>query len=556
MVLKKYWQILLLLLISLSLTWPLWQAGYFSHHDNLQTMRILEMRKCFSDWQIPCRWVPDMGYGNGFPLFNFYSVLPYYIGGLISYVTSYIIAAKILFFIPLVMGGIFMYLFLKEFFPELPAFVGATIFTLAPYKALDIYVRGAIAESFAITLAPLIFYFSYRLIKSSTKSNFLGFSLSLAGFLMCHNIMTLFFFPLVLLWILLILFYERKNTFVIALALALGVGLASFFLFPAFLEKGLVQTDTLVRGDLDFRAHFVSIRQLFFDYTWGYGASIPGDQDTISFQVGFVQWIFTTIGLLLVFFSFIKQKKLHITPRLGLPLFWGIVFIFSVFMTHDRSAFIWERISLLHFAQFPWRFLSISIIAGSIMTSFVISELPKKWQLYGSIGVVLVTLFLNWRFFRPEKFFPNYTDQLIFSQDLWEEQQKAGILDYLPKTAREPKEPAPSQPIIVSGIADVTSFHKGSDNFSMQINVKTPSVVEMPIFDFPNWQVSVNNKDTKVNHDNYLGRVEYALDQGEYTVNGVLQNTLVRTAANIITMLSVILLLFVIILDKRWRIFK
>src|SRR5258708_5359335 len=93
--------ITLIALLSILIVWPLFLPGYFSHHDDLQVMRIFEMRRCFTDLQIPCRWVPDMGYGNGFPLFNYYSVFPYYIGGLLSYVFGYIISAKILFFIPL-----------------------------------------------------------------------------------------------------------------------------------------------------------------------------------------------------------------------------------------------------------------------------------------------------------------------------------------------------------------------------------------------------------------------------------------------------------------------
>src|SRR3989304_10348317 len=94
---KKNIYLILLLAFSLLVVWPLFLPGYFSHHDDLQVMRIFEMRRCFEDLQIPCRWVPDMGYGNGFPLFNYYSVLPYYLGAVLSYVLGYIGAAKVLF---------------------------------------------------------------------------------------------------------------------------------------------------------------------------------------------------------------------------------------------------------------------------------------------------------------------------------------------------------------------------------------------------------------------------------------------------------------------------
>src|SRR3989338_9976126 len=55
-------------------------VGYYPMHDDLQPMMQLVMDKCFRDGQIPCRWSEDLGFGFGYPLFNFYPPLPYYIG--------------------------------------------------------------------------------------------------------------------------------------------------------------------------------------------------------------------------------------------------------------------------------------------------------------------------------------------------------------------------------------------------------------------------------------------------------------------------------------------
>jgi len=55
------------------------RPGYFPMHDDMQPIRVLEMDKCFKDGQIPCRWVPDLGYGYGYPLYIYYSPLAYYL---------------------------------------------------------------------------------------------------------------------------------------------------------------------------------------------------------------------------------------------------------------------------------------------------------------------------------------------------------------------------------------------------------------------------------------------------------------------------------------------
>src|SRR3989338_10214440 len=73
-----------LLIITIILSWfairPLTIAGFFPVHDDTQPARIYEMAKALKFGQFPVRWVPDLGYGYGYPLFNFYAPLPYYFG--------------------------------------------------------------------------------------------------------------------------------------------------------------------------------------------------------------------------------------------------------------------------------------------------------------------------------------------------------------------------------------------------------------------------------------------------------------------------------------------
>src|SRR3989339_111044 len=77
---KDFIPLTLIFIFSLLAVRTLLLPGYFPMHDDLQMMRQLQMEKCFVDGQIPCRWVPDMGYGLGYPLFNFYPPLPYLVG--------------------------------------------------------------------------------------------------------------------------------------------------------------------------------------------------------------------------------------------------------------------------------------------------------------------------------------------------------------------------------------------------------------------------------------------------------------------------------------------
>lgn len=553
--LKNHWPILTILVLSLLVVWPLFLPGYFSHQDDLQVMRIFEMRKCFNDFQLPCRWVPDMGYGFGFPLFNYYSVLPYYIGALLSFLVGFIAAAKILFFIPLVLGGVSMYFLAKELFGKMPAFVSGVLFLFAPYRALDAYVRGDVTESWAIAIVPLVFLFALKLTRKKSLGNILLLALSFGAFLLSHNIMVLFFTPILLVWIIYFILIEKKHSSFLSLGagLHLGLGLSAFFIFPAFLEKGLVQTENLTRFELDYRANFVEVDKLFFSRFWGYGAS--GSHLGLSVQVGWPHWWIVALVTLVLFGGvFAKWLKLS-REQLSLGALLVVIFLGGVFMTHIRSAFIWEKITILRYAQFPWRFLSVAIFSSSLLGGFLVSVLKRKIKELTVVVIILLTLILNWSFFRPQGFYIGLTDQQKLSGALWTEQQRAAILDYLPKTAGEPKEAAPDYPLLVSGAATFSDYKNFTNHFQFSTLVAKPSVVLIPIFQFPNWMVKSNGEKIPATHDNIVGRISINLTPGVYQINGKLEDTPIRTLSNVVSFLSMGLFLIILAYGKIRKIF-
>lgn len=528
------WPILLLLALSGLVVWPLFMPGYFSHHDDLQVIRIFEMRKCFADFQIPCRWVPDMGYGNGYPLFNFYGPLPYYIGAVASYVWGYVGAAKLLYFLPLVFGAVGMYVLAKELFGKTPGMVGAVLYLFAPYRALDVYVRGALGESFALGLVPFVFFFLLRLIKLRNKKYFILATTSTFLFFTSHNIMTLIFTPLLVVWFLYWLYQEKgKSLKVSLLSLVLAFGLSAFFVLPAFFEKGLVQTEALTRNELDFRAQFVKVSQLFVDRSWNYSGSQPQSNNTISYQIGWPLWWLVALSLPIVVFG----KKRKNTLLFGL-LF--LIFAFGVFMTHNKSSFVWEKIKILAFVQFPWRFLSIVIFSGSLLGSFFLSFFKGKRLVFLSVLVIVLTIGLNWRYFKPEHFYFDITDQKKLSGQVFIDQQAGAVLDYLPKTALEPRELALPIPIFVRGAGNIDNFDNKSNRWVFDAEVTKDASINLPVFDFPNWTVLVDNKIIPHTHSNVLGRIEIDLPRGEYRVVGEFRNTPIRTLSNALSLISIL----------------
>lgn len=176
---------------------------YWNMHDDMQIIRQLEMEKCLQDGQIPCRWSPDLGYGYGYPLFNFYPPMPYYVGELFRLLGfTFVTTVKLTALVQIVTSAFAMYILGVSLFGSVGGLMAAIFYAYAPYRAVNIYVRGAMNEAWASVFFPLIFYFSRQLIVSNgfSSKSFIFLSLSISGLLLSHNPMALTFIPFVALW--------------------------------------------------------------------------------------------------------------------------------------------------------------------------------------------------------------------------------------------------------------------------------------------------------------------------------------------------------------------
>lgn len=551
----RYKILILLFFLSCFIIWPLFMPGFFKVQDYLQVIRIYEMRQCIEALQIPCRWVANMGSGYGFPLFNYYGVFPYYIAAISSYFLGFIGAAKFIFFLPLTLGGIFMYILAKEVLGRQAAFVAAVLYLFAPYRALDIYVRGSIAEISAMTLIPLVFYFFLKLIKSGGKITFLATTFTWAIFLLNHNLMTMLFTPFLLVWIVYWLFIKRKSdgfrktVMITLLSFILGFLLASFYILPAYFEQNLIQAENLKESEFipNFRSHFVTVNQLFFSRFWGYGASVWGDKDGLSFQIGWPHWELAVLTICLVTFQFIRNKSLENGKKYLIYYIFFFVSVVSLLMTHNKSAFFWEWSDKLQFVQFPWRFLSIAIFSVSFLGGAVVLFIRKQLRIYFVVIITLLTIFINYKYFQPESLQYSLSDKNLLTGLTWEFYQQGALTDYLPKSAQKPNHIAPLMPH--AGVnANIKNYQNKSNKFSFQAEIKEKTNIDIPVFDFPGWKVFANGLLIKHSNKGEFGTIQIRLVPGSYLISGVFENTALRLLANSLSAVGIGLILLVILL--------
>src|SRR3990167_10607745 len=113
---KKYYGLFVVLILSFWAIQPFFISGFFPMHDDVQVARVFEMKKVLQNGVFPVRWVPDLGYGYGYPIFNFYAPLAYYAGGFFTLLGfDALIATKTMMGIGILLAGVFMYLLAREF---------------------------------------------------------------------------------------------------------------------------------------------------------------------------------------------------------------------------------------------------------------------------------------------------------------------------------------------------------------------------------------------------------------------------------------------------------
>jgi len=559
------------LLLTTGLLWPLFVAPFFTHHDDVQVIRTHQMVKCFYDLQLPCRWVPDLGGLYGYPIFNYYAPLPYYISGFVFLITgSYLFSAKFLFAAAFVLSYIFMFLLGRKLWGNWGGMISATLYSFAPYHALDMYVRGAMGELWGLVFFPAVLWALFRIYERRSIINISILGVTFGLLILSHNLSAMIFFGVVLLLLLFLLIFgnlkTKKEKFYLLLYSLLGIGLgfllSAFYFIPALIEKDLVHVETTTYGYFSYTEHFKGLRKVLLDNSWGWGASVReipgGERDGMSFQIGWIHIFFVMLGLIAAFIFRKKEKYVSLL----ISLFFGLM-VLSIFMINPRSEFLWQLFEPLKFLQFPWRFLMLVIFFGSIIGGAVsllvekgeyVFRFNKKW-LY--ILLLAPIVLFNFMYFQPEKFI--YTDDatLLSGKD-WDKQIKRSIFDYLPKSAKEP--PAAlaitDYEVLTPKPVNVDAFYEGTNWFSMNVTTSDHTIIRFSQYYFPGWQIYVNGTPVSINADNNLGLMTVTVGAGEFKIDGRLYNTAPRVFGNVISIIGVLLLGGIFVLSngraKKW----
>lgn len=537
-----------LLIVTLPVCVALLTTKMPAGHDTTEYLaRMVEFHQNISNRILLPRWAPDLSHGTGQPLFLFNPPMFYYLAELWHLLGfDFVVAMNLACVVIVLASAVGAFLLGRIYFGEMGGWLAAAAFIYAPYFAVDLYVRTAWAEFAAFPFFAFSLYGFGAYVKDRRRRYLLVGAAAFAGILASHNGAALLFAPLLAAFIA-VGAWTAKSWKVLAhqaVGLALGLGLAAFVWIPSLLMQKFVQVAGLLQ-ESNYANHFVYPHQ-FFDSPWGYGLSVPGDQDQMSFSLG---WGHVVLFLIVVAGA-IRFRKSVMWPWVG--LFAGGTVAFCWMMT-PQAGWIWAQVPGLQIVSFPWRWLGpVAIaIAACVAALLAIPPFMGRWKWAVVTGAMLVLILPNTGHLQPQGF--RDVDLQFWSPEEIAEQgvEVTSFGEYRPLWMRT--EPAfhPTTANIVSGNAEARETGRSPVSWSGAIDADTPATVEMAIAYFPGWSVRVDGNPVSAWPSEGSGMLRFQIPQGNHQVAVTWNRTTTIWIADGISLLSLCVLAAAAVFRRR-----
>ena len=565
--------IVLIIITALAIT-GLLNNQYFAIHDDQHIARLYLLDQAIRQGILYPRWVGGLGFNFGYPLFNFYPPLIYYVAEFFHLIGFNLLwSFKLMIITGSFFSSIGMYLLGKRFFDKKTGILSATLFTFFFYRAITIYIRGAWAEFFAMSILPFVFLGLDNIYKNKNLKSTIVFSISLALLVLAHPLIafpTFFFVGLFFIYY----FFNSETRLIFLknflLGVFFGLSLSAFFWLPSLIEKRYTLVDAILTHELaNYKIHFIYPFQLWFS-PWGYGGSIEGPADGMSFQLGKIHIFLTIFSFVAILFYFFTKKK---RESLKMYFFLSFLFLFSLLMSSTYSQFIWDKIKYLWYLQFPWRFLTftgifISLIDGAGIYYFgklIKADSGIKKALFNLfiIIIIFITVIKYITYSKPHDL-RSYDEKKLtsFEEISWRVSKTS--FEFSPRGIKTKKTELGTTTIglekkdLIKNVYSVISTDKKGiktktilDLFvkkEFEIDSKKPFQFRLNTFNFPGWKAKLDGKEVKIDDNNDYKLITVAVSAGNHRLSFVFENTLIRTLGNLISIIFLIGLIICIIL--------
>lgn len=522
-----------LILLAMLPLWDLAHPGLPVTHDGQDHVaRIANFYQSLSEGHLVPRWAANLNWGYGHPILMFLYPMPSYVASFFHVIGfSFVDSTKLVFAAAFIASMLTMYLWASTAWGVAAGIGGAILYTFAPYRFVDLYVRGAIGEHMAFVFPPLICYGLVRLAREKRGVSPYPLSVvavSTAFLILSHNALSLMFLPLIVLYMGYLSVQETNRPvrfFIVAMS-AIGAGflLSAFYWIPGFFEGKYTLRDIVTAGGITDRF----VPWIAFLYSpWSYGGG-----NELSKWLGAGQLLAVIMG----FFALEKNTKHQRFLVAGI-----LLLFFSLFAMTSNAAPIWNTVTLLQKFQFPWRLMSVTVFLISALGAFVVYIAPGKARIRTAAMLCALSVLATISMWRaraykvyPEVYFTgiyNGTTDTGESSPIWS-------VRFMEKRPESSAYTMPPGGVIAQGVRTTTirTYH---------VSVTEPvRFVENTLY-FPGWTVFVNGRPLESNRlifqdPAFRGLMTFDLTPGNYDIRFAFGETRLRRISDYVSVVSLI----------------
>jgi hypothetical protein len=535
---KRFWPFLLIILLAIPAILALLHPGFFPSDDGeWMVVRLSDFHRSIVSGQIPVRWASRLYLGFGYPVFNFLYPLSLYFGELFHLVGfNFVNSIKLVFLLSFIFSGLSMYLLIRSLWGVFPGLVSAVIYIYAPYRFVDVYVRGSIGEALGFVFIPLIFWAIYGLKTKFSQPKIIVGGFAFAGLIMSHNIMAMLFSPVIILviaWTIIPSIKPKELIWRYSGLLLISFGTSAFFWLPAVYDQKFTLLNQITVTN--YWEHFVDFKKLIIP-SWGYGPS--GAESLVSYQLGLII-LLAVVGSL--FFYLKNRRKPVSNSSIVLPFLFAFLFA-TVFML-PISQPLWAALPFIKLTQFPWRLLAITVFTGSVLAGCFIASFPEKIIPKLTVVVIILTIALNYNYAHPQSFVDR-------GEGFYTTNEASTTVkdEYLPVWVTDkPLQKAPQKVQILTGNGLIKNLVSTSRKTTFTVSADENSAIQINTFYFPGWVAYLDDQPVPISYQNPAGLVNLSVPVGTHEIALIFQESGWRLVADLISFLTIVTCGFLLI---------
>jgi hypothetical protein len=498
---KRVWLLALLLSLatSLAIITPFFWLGNASGHDfSFHVASWMDAAAQWRDGILFPRWTDGANHGFGEPRFIFYPPISWMLGAALGLVVSWIFVPAVFIVLTQTLAGMCAFALGRRLFPQRGALMCAVCYAANPYALLIVYMRSDFAEQLALVFFPLLFLAAAQgagLLDVPAPSAgrsivFLAIIFAAvwltnapAGVVASYSLAMLFAWAAV----------TRKSWRPLlhgSAALALGFGLAGFYLVPAAYEQSWVNISLALASGLQPSQNFLY--------------SVIPDQEHNAFN-RIASHTAVLMMLLTSVFAALSFPGDRSTTRPLPRNLWSALFALSVtaaFLMVRITNFLWIVLPKLRFVQFPWRWMSILAIPFACFASAaMVNKRVRGYRAASLIAALLAVLACTATYMVRHTWWDS-EDVPVLLEALQNDEGFEGVDEYDPlgdDHALLPEKSKraiimPANPKAKTGVESgaVTVRRWTAERKEMRITSHGPAKLKLRLLDYPGWRVEVN----------------------------------------------------------------